>query len=121
MAVWLLIIDAINPLAYLDIENLDRQEWTYYFLILAGLIMGVFGGICALLILLWTAGRCAGLTLCIAVFIAAVLRIVAVTVGFENFVGGVKKRHMIRILILIFPYKYLKLIINREDSIQVAL
>lgn len=50
--------------------------------------MGIFGGISALLILLWVAGRCAGLTLCFATFIAAILRIVAVTVGFKNFSGG---------------------------------
>ena len=90
---------------------------TYYFLILAGLIMGVF--VMKIMILLWTAGRCAGLTLCLAILIAAILRIVAVTVGFENFIGGVKKRHIY--LISTLRYKCLKLTINKEASIQVAL
>lgn len=91
VSVWLLIVDAINPLAYLDVDNLDEQEWTYYFLVISGLIMGIFSGISALLILLWVAARCAGLTLCFATLIAAILRIVAATVGFRNFAGGVKK------------------------------
>ena len=61
--------------------------------------MGVFVGICALLMLLWAVGRCAGLTLIFAVLIVTVLRIVVVTVGFENFVE-VKKGHMYLISIL---------------------
>eukprot|EP00483_Globobulimina_turgida_P002011 UN02013 len=88
MSIWLLIIDAINPLANLDSDNLDSQEWTYYFLVISGLLMGVFGGICAVLVLMWMIPRCAGLTLLFVVLIAAILRIVAVTVGFENFTGG---------------------------------
>eukprot|EP01083_Nonionella_stella_P226646 804697_1 len=88
VSIWLLIIDAINPLANLDSDNLDSMEWTYYFLVISGLLMGIFGGICSILVLMWMVPRCAGLTLMIAVFIAAVLRIIAVTVGFKNFSGG---------------------------------
>mmetsp|Transcript_19015 Transcript_19015/g.30198 ORF Transcript_19015/g.30198 Transcript_19015/m.30198 type:complete len:147 (+) Transcript_19015:106-546(+) len=87
ISIWLLIIDAINPLANLDTDNLDAQEWTYYCLVISGLIMGIFGGICALMILCWVSPRCAGMTMAIAVLIAAILRVIAVTVGFNNFSG----------------------------------
>eukprot|EP01084_Bolivina_argentea_P054085 99208_1 len=88
VGIWLLIVDAINPLANFDTSNLESQEWTFYFLVVNGLIMGIIGGICSLFILMWACTRCAGLTLWISVFIAAILRIIAVTVGFENLKGS---------------------------------
>ena len=93
VSLWLFITDAINPLANLDFDTLDEQQWTYYLLIVSGLFMGIFGGISAIMVLFWVNARIGGLMMSAGVLLASLLRIIAVTVGFQNFSGGVKQSH----------------------------
>ena len=90
MGIWLLIIDAINPVSFGTFDDLTEQEWTWYLKVISGFLMGL-AAICAIMVLLWFSPRCAGLTILVVVLLAAILRIVAETVGFENFSGGVKQ------------------------------
>lgn len=74
IALWILFIDVIGN----DGVFTDDKEWEIWMIFIGGFIMASFGLICAIFILVWFCARCAGLSMAIAIFIAAIMRFVAV-------------------------------------------